>query len=209
MSQRSALVLPVATLALTLLAAWLVYGTVSGEALLGFDGYPLIAASAFHSIADPLAVFGDELMGGRYPDGRFYRPIVHLTFGVDHALGGLDPAQYARTDIALAALTSTILGLLASALAVALRLALGFLLGQLFRLSARTFRLQSAPLFFAFLSRALFLAPRQISLRNEPESFLFVPASSSRASRPLQPARELVVIALIALDPAQALGDES
>ena len=117
MSQRPALVLPGVTLAVTLLAAWLVYGTVSGEALLGFDGYPLIAASAFHSIADPLAVFGDELMGGRYPDGRFYRPIVHLTFGVDHALGGLDPAQYARTDIALAALTSTLLGLLASALA--------------------------------------------------------------------------------------------
>ncbi len=117
MSPRPALVLAGVTLAVTLLAAWLVYGTVSGEALLGFDGYPLIAASAFHSIVDPLAVFGDELMGGRYPDGRFYRPIVHLTFGVDHALGGLDPAQYARTDIALAALTSTFLGLLASALA--------------------------------------------------------------------------------------------
>ncbi|MGB0332026.1 MAG: hypothetical protein ACPGPE_09440 [Planctomycetota bacterium] len=117
MSPRPAIVLPGVTLAVTLLAAWIVYGTVSGEALLGFDGYPLIAASAFHSIADPLAVFGDELMGGRYPDGRFYRPLVHLTFGIDHALGGLEPAQYARTDLGLAALTATLLGLLSTAVA--------------------------------------------------------------------------------------------
>lgn len=97
--------------------AWLTYGSVSGDALLGFDGYPLIAASAMHSVGDLLGAFGDELMGGRYPDGRFYRPLVHLSFGLDHALGGMDPAQYSRTDLSLAALTATLLGLLAGSLA--------------------------------------------------------------------------------------------
>lgn len=117
MMRRPELALAAALAAASVLVTVLVYGPVSGGALLGFDGYPLIAASALDAPGDLLGTFGQELMGGRYPDGRFYRPLVHLTFALDHALGGLDPAQYARTDLALAALTATLLGLLAAAMA--------------------------------------------------------------------------------------------
>ncbi|MGD2017287.1 MAG: hypothetical protein PVJ89_04175 [Planctomycetota bacterium] len=116
MMRRPELALAAALAAASVLVTVLVYGPVSGGALLGFDGYPLIAASTLDAPGDLLGTFGQELMGGRYPDGRFYRPLVHLTFALDHALGGLDPAQYARTDLALAALTATLLGLLAAAM---------------------------------------------------------------------------------------------
>ena len=65
-------------------------------------------ASAIGSAADVLGAFSDELMGGRYPDGRFYRPLVHLSFGLDHAIGGLEPSQYSRTDISILAATATL-----------------------------------------------------------------------------------------------------
>ena len=122
---RSITTQAVALLGAAWILAWIIYEPVSGDALLGFDGYPLIAASAVHSAGDLFGVFGDELMGGRYPDGRFYRPLVHLSFGLDHALGGLDPAQYSRTDISLVAITATLLGLLAGSLARALSAAPG------------------------------------------------------------------------------------
>lgn len=117
---RSIAIRAAALLGAAWILAWITYGPVSGDALLGFDAYPLIAASAVHSAGDLFGAFGDELMGGRYPDGRFYRPLVHLSFGLDHALGGLSPTQYSRTDISLVAVTATLLGLLAGTLANAM-----------------------------------------------------------------------------------------
>ncbi|MEM9378676.1 MAG: hypothetical protein AAGB93_01920 [Planctomycetota bacterium] len=89
---------------------------VGGAALLGFDCYPLIAASKVGSLGDLFGTFGEELMDGRYPDGRFYRPLVHLSFAFDHATGGLCPLRYFATDLTIAALAGWAIGLVAAEL---------------------------------------------------------------------------------------------
>ena len=62
--------------------------------LYGWDSYPLIAASKFDSFGGFFGTFGEELMDGRYPEGSFYRPVLHLMLGFEHALGGLSPTVY-------------------------------------------------------------------------------------------------------------------
>ena len=56
-------------------------GGVAMDGLLGWDAYPMIAA---HGSA--LDAFGTELMDGRYPDGRFYRPVASLSVALDRAI---------------------------------------------------------------------------------------------------------------------------
>ncbi|MBM3992372.1 MAG: hypothetical protein FJ298_15405 [Planctomycetes bacterium] len=81
----------------------LAWGWVLRTGLWGWDVYPLIAAGRVDGLGGVAATFGDELMGGRYPLGRYWRPLVHLSFGLDHALFGLDPLGYHLTDLALLA----------------------------------------------------------------------------------------------------------
>jgi hypothetical protein len=97
----------------------LVHGWILRLELLGWDSYPLIAAARIDSFVAFLGTFAEELMDGRYPDGHFYRPITHLTFALDHALGGLTPAVYHRTDLALVALTALLVALVARRLVAA------------------------------------------------------------------------------------------
>lgn len=66
--------------------------------LLGFDSYPILAASRVRSLADLAGTFTESLMGGYYPT-PFYRPLVNLTFAADYALWGLGPAGYQLTDV--------------------------------------------------------------------------------------------------------------
>lgn len=111
---------PAVTAALVLAAAALVfgaYGELQGLGMLGWDGWPLVAAGRIEGFGDVFGVFGQELMDGRYPFGRFYRPLVHLSFGVDHALHGLDPAGYHRTDLAWLTLATALVGAMAARLA--------------------------------------------------------------------------------------------
>lgn len=75
-------------------------------ALLGWDSYPMIAASKVGSLGELFGTFGEELMDGRYPLGRFWRPMAHLAFALDHALWGLEPFGYHLTDLVLVALTA-------------------------------------------------------------------------------------------------------
>ena len=86
-----------------LLSLWvaLVWGWVLRTGLWGWDVYPLIAAGRVEGLGGVGATFGEELMDGRYPLGRYWRPLVHLSFGLDHALWGLDPRGYHLTDLAL------------------------------------------------------------------------------------------------------------
>ena len=70
--------------------------------LLGFDAYPIIAASRVQSLGDLLGTFTENLMDGRYPS-EFYRPLVNLTFAWDHAVWGLDPFGYQLTNALLLA----------------------------------------------------------------------------------------------------------
>ena len=86
-------------LLLALGAAFLAHRFVLGLELMGWDSYPLIAASRIESFADLLGSFGEELMDGRYPGGDFYRPVTNLFFALDHALSGVRPQGYQRTNL--------------------------------------------------------------------------------------------------------------
>ncbi len=80
-------------------AAFLAHRFVLDLELMGWDSYPLIAASRIESFADLLGSFGEELMDGRYPGGDFYRPVTNLFFALDHAVSGLAPRGYQRTNL--------------------------------------------------------------------------------------------------------------
>ena len=80
--------------------------------LLGWDTYPMIAAGRVSSAGELTATFGEELMDGRYPLGHFWRPMAHLLFAADHALWGLEPRGYHRTDLGLLALAAALVALL-------------------------------------------------------------------------------------------------
>jgi hypothetical protein len=88
-------------LALVLAAAVAAYRPYLALGHLGWDTYPLILTSRIASAADLAGVFGEELMDGRYPNGHFYRPVTTLSFALDHAVWGLDPAGYHLTDLLL------------------------------------------------------------------------------------------------------------
>lgn len=86
--------------ALVALLGWVAWSDVLDLGLAGWDTFPLIAASRVESFADLLRVLGAKLMDGRFPGGDYWRPLVHASFALDHALGGLDPRAYHRTDFA-------------------------------------------------------------------------------------------------------------
>ena len=90
-------------LSLVLLAAWGAYHPVLGLELMGWDSYPLIAASRIQNLGDFLGSFTEELMDGRYPEGHFYRPVTNLSFALDHAVWGLDPFGYHLTALLILA----------------------------------------------------------------------------------------------------------
>jgi hypothetical protein len=97
-SQRSVL-----GLALVLGATAVAYRGVLDLELMGWDSYPTIAASRIASASDLAGTFGEELMDGRYPGGRFYRPLTNLLFALDFALHGLEPLGYQLTNLGLLA----------------------------------------------------------------------------------------------------------
>ena len=52
------------------------------------------------TLADFAGNFSERLMDGRYP-GAFWRPLVNLSFALDHALWGLDPVGFQLTNAVL------------------------------------------------------------------------------------------------------------
>jgi len=88
------------------LLAWWTWAWVLELPILGWDSFPLIAAGRCDSWSQILPTFGEELMDGRYPLGHFWRPLLHLSLGLDHALHGLAPRGYHRTDLGLLLLTA-------------------------------------------------------------------------------------------------------
>lgn len=98
--------------------AALLFGGLASGALLGFDAYPLVATVREGGL---LGALTEPLMGGRYPDGEFWRPVVHLTFLADDVVsGGAENTNVFRvTDIAISAFAAAVLG--AAAVAIASR----------------------------------------------------------------------------------------
>jgi len=97
-----------------LVGVGVVYRFVPSLAMLGWDGWPLVAAARLDGPGALLRPFGEELMAGRYPYGHFYRPLVHLSFGLDHLVWGLDPAGYQLTDLVWLAAATAAVGLFAA-----------------------------------------------------------------------------------------------
>ena len=100
-TRRLAWAVGLGVLALVVFVAHLAYRPLLGLEHFGWDTYPLIATSAVDSGADLGRVFTEELMAGRYPLGRFYRPVTSLVFALDRARHGLDPAGYHATNHAI------------------------------------------------------------------------------------------------------------
>ncbi|HJO24790.1 MAG: hypothetical protein QF890_01155 [Myxococcota bacterium] len=90
----------VLALGFALAAAWLTHQFVLDLALVGWDTYPIIAASRVGGLGELSGLFTEEWMGGRYPRGHFYRPVSALSFALDHTLWGLEPRGYQWTNLA-------------------------------------------------------------------------------------------------------------
>lgn len=101
------LLLPVLALALY------THREVLGFELMGWDSYPLIASSRIDSDADLARLCCEELMGGRYPHGTFYRPFTSALFALEGELWGLDPRGYQALDLTSLLLASSALFALA------------------------------------------------------------------------------------------------
>lgn len=84
-------------LGLSALALW-VYWPLFDLALLGWDTWPMILTARVQSWGDLWGCVSESLMDGRYRYGEYYRPVTNLFFALDHALGGLEPGAYHRTD---------------------------------------------------------------------------------------------------------------
>jgi hypothetical protein len=108
-TSRAAVALALIAISAGAMYAW---RGVLGLALLGWDSYPLILAGRIQNASEFAATFSEELMDGAYPLGHFWRPVVHLSFGVDYALGGLEPFRYHATSLVLLALCAGALFLL-------------------------------------------------------------------------------------------------
>ncbi len=81
----------------------LVWSAVLELSLVGWDTFPLIAASRVESVAELGRVLGAKLMDGRFPGGDYWRPLVHASFAFDYARGGLDARSYHLTDLIVVA----------------------------------------------------------------------------------------------------------
>lgn len=92
-------------LAAVLGLAWWAYHPLLGLGHLGWDTWPLIWSARISSLSDLGRTFGEPLMDGLYPHGAFYRPLLDLSVALDHALWGLEPRGYHRTDLLLLLLT--------------------------------------------------------------------------------------------------------
>jgi hypothetical protein len=159
-------------LALLLAATIAAYRPYLALGHLGWDTYPLILTSRIAGASDLVGAFREELMDGRYPHGRFYRPVTSLSLGLDHAIWGLDPAGYHRTDLGLllactlgvALLGRRLLGPGAGALAAALFFALHPVHVETLPVAAR--RADSLALLFTLIA----LASGRKPARSEPKA---------------------------------------
>ena len=102
------------------------------------DTIPLIASAQTESLADLDGVFTEPLMAGtRFEEvGLFYRPLSTLSFALDYALWGLDPAGYHLTNLLLHGGTAVLAAV--ALVAVTGRRGAGYLGGLLFAIHPLT-----------------------------------------------------------------------
>ena len=86
------------------LACFLTYGGMLRYSFTGRDTLTLIETSRVASFGDAAKILTQPLMAGsKFVDeeGRFYRPIASLSYGLDHYVWGLNPLGYHLTDLML------------------------------------------------------------------------------------------------------------
>jgi hypothetical protein len=156
----------------TIVAVVLFWSRIRGIGLMGFDSYPIILTARIESLGDLLGTFTEELMDGRYR-GDYYRPLLNLSFALDHAIWGLEPAGYQLTNSLLfgaAALSLFFFArrLIGPAARFGPLLALALLLlheSQFEVLPVPPRRPELLCALFAFLSLGSQIGPRQLSRR--------------------------------------------
>lgn len=128
-----------------LVFALFVWRETLGLSLFAWDTFPLIAAGRFESFDGLLTTLSNELMAGRFPGGHYWRPLVHLSFGLDHALWGLSPFGYHLTDFLLLVASTTCVMWLARALSGSAALRWSLLAGLVFALHPVQFEIVPLP----------------------------------------------------------------
>lgn len=92
------------------------YWRVSGLGFLGHDTLPIVVSSVIESPGDLLRVFSEPHLGAPFWS-PFYRPLLKLSFSLDHALYGFDARGYHATSCLLLAALSGLVFALARRLA--------------------------------------------------------------------------------------------
>lgn len=110
------------------------YGPVLSFQMTDVDTWPLIATSRIHNIHDVVHLFTHELMDGRMINARYYRPILGLSYGLDHAIWGVKPIGYHLHDLAIHWLNALLVVLLCRALLGSEQIWIALLAGLLFAL---------------------------------------------------------------------------
>jgi len=87
-------------LTMVLIATGVLFLETKDYALLGWDSYPAIVTSSVRSFSDFIKNFTEELLDGRR-EFKMYRPLLNLSFALDHALWGLEPFGYQLTNALL------------------------------------------------------------------------------------------------------------
>ncbi len=102
-SGRSATVADAVAVVVLLAVAAVVGLRFSEIGLLGWDAYPILAASRSGSAGGLLAVLGQPLAGGLLPMS-FYRPLLSLSVALEWPLWGLSAGGYVAVNAALLSL---------------------------------------------------------------------------------------------------------
>jgi hypothetical protein len=125
-SDRRWWLLPVVVVALAAHAETLGYWFVATDTL------PLIATSRVTDPAALAGLFAQPLMAGSdfTATAQFYRPIASLTYAIDYALWGLNPAGYHLTNLLLHAVAAALVAVCTTR--ITRRRAVGTLAGVLF-----------------------------------------------------------------------------
>lgn len=192
------------TLLASLALALFAWGTVFDLGLFGWDTYPLIDAGRFANWDEFARSLSSELMGGRFPGGHYWRPLVHLSFGLDYALWGLDPFGYHLTDFLLLVLGTALVIALARALLGEGRGGWAWFAGLVFVLHPVHFEVLALPprradsLALCFTLLALVLALRRPGQRSVGVALASLLAVASKETGALAPALVFAFVALTA-----------
>jgi hypothetical protein len=190
------------TLFAALALAFLAWGSVFDLGLFAWDTYPLIDAGRFSNLEELGHSLSSELMGGRFPGGHYWRPLVHLSFGLDYALWGLEPLGYHVTDFAFTVLNATFVVILARKLLGEPRKGWAWFAGLVFLLHPVHFEVLALPprradsMALAFTLLALVLALGKPGQRSIGAALAALAAVASKETGALAP---LLVFSFVAL----------